>query len=260
MRGMRIIDLSQPLAPNASEPVAVEVEHISHARGGDLLGAPAGIGASAFPDGLGLSLEMVRAASHAGTHVDAPAHYGPLCEGRPARTIDELPLDWFFGDGVVIDCRRGRPDEDIGAAEIEERLAATGYEIRPFDIVLIWTGGERLWGRPEYFTEFRGMSRAATCWLLERGVKVIGIDTFGFDPPFHVMLDRHRASGRAEDLWPAHVWGRHQEYCQIERLANLEQIDRPFGFKVACFPIKLTGCGAGWSRVVALLDETGGPR
>lgn len=44
---MRIVDLSQPLAPNAGEPVAVEVERISHEQGGNLLGAPAGIGASA---------------------------------------------------------------------------------------------------------------------------------------------------------------------------------------------------------------------
>jgi kynurenine formamidase len=38
-------------------------------------------------------------------------------------------------------------------------------------------------------------------------------------------------------------------------LANLDQLPRPFGFKVACFPVKLTGGSAGWSRVVAILED-----
>lgn len=55
-------------------------------------------------------------------------------------------------------------------------------------------------------------------------------------------------------LWPAHVFGRKKEYCQIERLANLRHLPKPFGFKVACFPIKIAKCGAGWSRVVAFIE------
>ena len=42
------------------------------------------------------------------------------------------------------------------------------------------------------------------------------------------------------------------EYCHIEKLANLRALPAPFGFTVACFPVKLTRGSAGWSRVVAI--------
>lgn len=249
----RFVDLSLPLETGCSEPVPVEIERIDHQRGGDLLGEPANLSHRDFPDQAGLSLEIVRAATHAGTHVDAPSHYGPSCEGKPARTIDQLPLEWFFGRGVVVDCREGAPEEDISESELAERFEAMRYRIQPRDIVLIQTGADKLWGRPEYFTHFRGMGRAATEWLLDQGVRVIGIDTFGFDAPFRVMLDRFHDSGSTEALWPAHMVGREREYCQIERLANLDQLPSGGGFDVACFPIRIRDCGAAWSRVVAFL-------
>lgn len=249
---MRIIDLSLPVEPNAGEPVPVEIERISHRAGADLLGQPAGLDHSAFPDGLGLSLELVRVASHAGTHVDAPSHYGPLCEGRPARNIDELPLEWFFGEGLVIDCSDG--EGPIDAPELEQRLAALDRPVRPHDIVLLATGADRAWGTAAYFTDFRGVTREATRSLVERGVKVIGVDSFGFDPPFPHMLAEYQRTGDRQALWPAHFYGREREYCQIERLAHLDEIPVSRGFKVACFPIKLKASGAAWSRVVALVD------
>ena len=250
----RIVDLSLTVEPNESEPVPVQIERISHAVGGDLLGKPGGITREAFPGGIGLSLEHVSLVTHAGTHVDAPAHYGPLSEGRPARTIDELPLDWFFGHGVLLDCR-GPEREPIDRPELEARLASIGYALKPLDIVLIRTDADRLWGTPAYFTSFRGLTREATAFLVTQGVKVIGVDTFGFDAPFDQMLENYNRSGDPGALWPAHMYGREREYCQIERLARLADIERPYGFKVACFPVKLRGCGAGWSRVVAVVED-----
>ena len=51
-------------------------------------------------------------APNAGTHIDAPYHFGPTSDGQRARTIDDLPLDWFYSDGVVLDFsatkRRGK--------------------------------------------------------------------------------------------------------------------------------------------------------
>ena len=56
-------------------------------------------------------------------------------------------------------------------------------------------------------------------------------------------------------IWAAHYAGIEKEYCHIEKLANLDKLPRPFGFKVACFPVKLTGGSAGWSRVVAIVED-----
>lgn len=252
---MDLIDLSVTLEFTESEPAPVEIDYVDHARGADILGRPAGIDRRAFPDGLGLSLEYVRLTSHSGTHVDAPAHYGPLCEGRRARTIEELPLEWFFGPGVVLDCAGGVEDGPVTRAELEAQLGRIGYTLAPLDIVLLRTGADRLWGSGRYFTDFRGVSREATAWLVEQGIKVIGVDSFGFDPPFARMLEDYQRTGDARTLWPAHVYGREREYCQIERLANLGAVPVTHGFQVACFPVKLRRAGAGWSRVVAMVPS-----
>lgn len=251
---MLFIDLSVALEPVAGEPVPVELEFVDHRSGAEILGGPIGIGPEEFPDGLGLSLEYVRLTSHSGTHLDAPAHYGPFCAGLRAPTIDELPLEQFFAPGVVLDCKGTVADGPVDTPEIERALAAIEYTLRPGDIVLINSGAAARWNTPEYFTDFRGVTAPATEWLIDRGSKVIGVDSFGFDPPFEVMLRNFSRSRDPAELWPAHVLGRRRPYCQIERLCNLDAIPRKHGFRVACFPLKLARCGAAPSRVVAILD------
>jgi kynurenine formamidase len=56
-------------------------------------------------------------------------------------------------------------------------------------------------------------------------------------------------------VWPAHFAGITKEYCHIEKLANLDKIPKPHGFKVAVFPIKIKGASAGWARPVAIIEE-----
>jgi kynurenine formamidase len=104
-----------------------------------------------------------------------------------------------------------------------------------------------------YFTRFRGVTRAATEWLVEQGIRVIGVDSFGFDAPFPRMIEAYLRRRDPRELWPAHLFGRVREYCQLERLTNLARIGRPYGFKVSCFPIKLARADAAWCRVVAIL-------
>jgi len=249
----RFIDLSLIIEPNESEPVSPHIEYISYEEGANILGKPAGIKKEDFPGGMAISQEHITLTSHSGTHLDAPSHYGPLCEGKPSKSIEEIPLEWCFNNGVVI---HANPyiDEPVSAVEIEAYLDNINYVLQPFDVVLINTGADRLWGTPKYFTEFRGVSLEATKWLTNQGIKIIGVDSFGFDPPFERMLNNYRKSKNNQILWPAHLYGRQKEYCQIERLTNLNAIPMSTGFKVACFPIKIKGAGAGWSRVVAIIE------
>ena len=65
-----------------------------------------------------------------------------------------------------------------------------------------------------------------------------------------------RPSGVAGRLnWPAHRAGITKEYCQIEKLANLDQIPRPHGFYVSCLPVRIKDASAGWCRAVALVAD-----
>jgi kynurenine formamidase len=58
-----------------------------------------------------------------------------------------------------------------------------------------------------------------------------------------------------EQLWESHKFGSEQEYCQIEKLVNLDALPRPFGFQVLALPVSIERASGAWARVVALFDE-----
>ena len=193
--------------------------------------------------------------AHTGTHVDAPWHYFPFSEGKKARTIDELPLEWFYGDGVVLDMRDKLRGSEINTDDLQRALERIDYKLKLGDIVLIQTGADKYWGKKEYFDAGCGMSRNSTLWLIDQGIRVMGIDACGWDRPFWAMREEFQKTKDKSILWVGHRVGIEKEYCHIEKLANLDRLPKPFGFKVACFPVKLTGGSAGWSRVVAIIEE-----
>jgi kynurenine formamidase len=175
--------------------------------------------------------------------------------GKPAKTIDEIPLEWCYGDGVVIDVRHRKAGEYITLDDIKKGLKKINYQLKPGNIVLIETGGDKRWRFSDYPDASPGMSGEATEWIIDQGVKVIGIDGFGFDRPFKKMAEDFK-KGVKGALWPSHHdVGRQKEYCHIEKMANLDKIPKPYGFKVACFPVKIAKAGAGWCRAVAILEE-----
>lgn len=209
------------------------------------------LGPEDFPGGLAISNETVTLTTHSGTHVDAPRHYGPRTGDRPARTIDEVPLDWCHGPGVRLDVRHVAPGGEITAADVRDALAAADHRLVAGDIVLLWTGADALWGSSSYLSDFPGLGAAATRMILDAGVRVIGIDAWGLDRPMRAMIDEYEATGDRSVLWPAHMVGRTCEYLQLEKLAGLDGLPGASGFEVSCFPVRVTGAGAAWARVVA---------
>ncbi len=251
----KIFDLSVPME-QASFAQPISIHRLNHREGARQLGGRIGVNPDDFPDGLSQALETVTASVHAGTHLDAPWHYGPTCEGKPSKTISDVPLEWCYGNGVVIDVSHRKAGEAITVEDLKAGLKRINYTIRPFDIVLIRTGADQYLNRLDYTDLHPGMSREATMWLIDQGVKLMGTDGFGFDKPFKVMGEEHK-KGIKNALWPSHMLGREREYFHIEKLANLGQLPRPYGFKVAAFPINIEGAGAGWCRVVAIFEEVG---
>ncbi|WP_397571086.1 cyclase family protein [Schlesneria sp. T3-172] len=251
---MRMIDLSLSLEDSVSEPLRVTIEYQTHSSTAAVMASFFSATPDDLPDRLGWANEVITACSHNGTRVDAPYHYFPTSGGERARTIDELPLEWFFADGVVLDFSRKPKGSLIEPHELEHELQRIGYQLKPFDIVLIRTDADRFWGTADYFQAGAGMSAASTRWLIEAGIKVMGIDAWGWDQPFWAMRERFLATQDPAVIWEAHRVGRDLEYCQIEKLANLASLPNPYGFKVSCLPVKLKGGSAGWSRVVAILE------
>ncbi|MED3994631.1 cyclase family protein [Peribacillus frigoritolerans] len=208
---------------------------------------------SSFPDNMFLSNEFLSLSVHCGTHIDAPFHFGPYCEGERAQFIHELPLEWFISDGVVLDLTHKLPNTLITEQDIKDALFLINYTLKPFDIVLIRTDFDLYWPKKDYFAKHPGMSRQATEWLISQGIKIIGIDTNGFDLPFMQMTNSYLTNKDPGNLWPSHMLGREKHYLHIERLANLRNIPVPYGFKVSCLPILIKDVGASWIRAVAII-------
>ena len=253
---MRIIDLSVTLDNDGDWApwwARNRVRRQGHKAGRAVIRLLFGLKSKHLATGLGWANDTIKLSTHGTTHVDAPWHYGPFSEGKPARTIDQVPLEWCHGPGVVLDMRHKGHGEAVSALDVQTALAAIDYSLRPGDIVLIMTGNDRRLGTPEYFTHGAGMSAEATRWILDQGVKLTGIDSWGWDVPLPILAKEAKSTGRSDIFWAAHFVGVEHEYCHIERLTNLDQLP-PRGFTVCAFPLKVKGGSAGPARVVAIID------
>ena len=250
---MRFVDLSAPIEaspPDTPAPLRTEIVYADHAAGAAAVEALFDVPARLLRDAEGWATEELRLGTHNSTHVDAPWHYNSTIAGQRAATIDELPLDWFHGPGVVLDMSVREDGDPMTAADAEGELARIGHELRPGDIVLVRTDRDRFYAEPDYVARGPGVTAEATRWLYDHGVRVMGIDAWGWDAPLHLQA----AAARERDQ-PGVFWAAHQcdlPYCQIERLVNLAALPAD-GFSVSCFPLKVAGGSAAPARVVAMV-------
>ena len=260
MGNKRFVDLSISIEsglPSDPEMMIPKIDYLDHAQGAEQMkDFFPGVKKDQLPGGLGWAVEFLTLTTHSGTHLDAPYHYHPTMDkGKDALTIDEIPLEWCFNDGVVLDFRQKNDGERITIEDLDKELGRIDYEIKPLDIVLIQTGAEDAWGTQEYLVKGAGMDRESTLYLLEKGVKVVGIDAWSWDRPLPFLAKEFQETGDPKVVWEAHFAGIEMGYCHMEKMANLSAIGRPHGFTVSCFPIKIKGASAGWTRPVAIVDE-----
>ena len=250
---MPLIDLSAPIRPDPPEfpeVLRTEIEFEDHTQGAQAIETIFGVNRDLLRDRQGWSTEtFLRFGTHNSTHVDAPWHYNSTIAGQPAQTIDQLPLEWFYAPGIVIDATDRADGDTLSAADLEERLPRKPREL---DIVLVRTGCDRFYDEPDYIARGPGVSAEATRWLYERGVRVMGIDAWGWDAPLHMQAERAKAEGKAGIFWAAHQVD--LAYSQIERLFNLGALPGQ-GFQVACFPLRIEGASAAPARVVAITQD-----
>ena len=250
----RFVDLSAPIAPSPAQLpplLRTDIEYEDHAAGAAAIEGMLGVGPELLRDGEGWAVEtFTRFGTHNSTHVDAPWHYNSTIDGERAETIDELPLEWFFSDGVVLDMTRKADGDPVTSDEVEAEVGRIGYELKPLDIVLVRTGRDAHYEEPDYMIRGPGVTAEATHWLYDRGVRVMGIDAWGWDAPLNLQAQEATEKDEPGIFWAAHQCG--LRYSQIERLMNLGSLP-PHGFTVACFPLKVVGGSAGPARVVGIV-------
>lgn len=257
----RIVDISVPLqAGIASDPAHMlpEIDYLDHHATAPDLAAFFGVPVSALPDGEYAAVENVRISTHNGTHLDAPYHYFSSMNhalqpgGEPSWRIDEVPLDWCFQPAVKLDFRHLPDGHVVQPGEVEAELRRIGHTLAPLEIVVVNTRAGTRYGEADFTDSGCGMGKAATLWLLERGVRLVGTDGWSWDAPFSHTRRRVAETGDAGLIWEGHRAGREIGYCHLEKLHNLECLPSS-GFEVACFPVKVHRGSAGWTRAVAIL-------
>lgn len=247
---MRVVDLSAPISASPPDVPAfqrTDVEFVDHAGGAAEIEQLFGVPADLLRDGEGWTRETMTLGTHNSTHVDAPWHYNSTIEAVRAETIDELPLEWFIGPGLVVDFSANEDGEVITAAA----MSAAAGDVDEGTIVFVRTGRDAFYAEPDYIARGPGVSAEATQWLYDRGVRVMGIDAWGWDRPLQLQAQDALRERRTGIFWEAHQVG--LRYSQIERLVNLGELPRS-GFTVACFPLRIVGASAAPARVVAIFE------
>ena len=208
-----------------------------------------------LPDGEAWAVEDVHLNTHNGTHLDAPYHFhSTMNQGERALSIDEVDLNWCFQPGVKLDFRHLPDGYVVTAADVEAELKRIGHTLKPLDIVLVNTHAGERYGQPDYVRSGCGMGYEATMYLLERGVRLTGTDAWSWDAPFVHTAEKFKETGDASLIWEGHKAGRNIGYCHLEKLGNLAALPAD-GFYVSCFPVKIRGASAGWTRAVAIFDD-----
>ncbi|ADW71282.1 cyclase family protein [Granulicella tundricola] len=179
----------------------------------------------------GATVERLEIMTHSGSHVDAPFHYKPQLP-----TISELPLSHFYGPCVGLDLRPVEACHAIDADDLQkhETLITEGV------FLLLKTGwGDRRANTKEFLTDWPYMSGDGARYLVERGIKGLGIDVLstGGYPDEHAEADAHLELLGAQKLLLEDIHipdelldGRHRHF--------------------AAFPILIANAGGSWVRPV----------
>jgi len=204
---MKLIDVTVPLdASLATYPnnVAFSLEAIKRLARGD-----------------SSNVSALHMSAHTGTHVDAPRHFYDEGTGTEA-----LPLEMLVGRTRVIELRTraGITADDLSAVDLSE-------EVR----LLIKTQNSRLWGDPEFHSDYIGVTESGAKYLVDHGIKVVGVD--------YLSVEVFRTPGA-----PAHHLLLGAGTIVIEGL-NLRDVD-PGVYEMLCLPLKVVGSDGAPARVV----------
>lgn len=171
--------------------------------------------------------------THTGTHCDAPRHFI-----AGAKSVDMLSLDILIGPAFVIDFSITLPGQEINMVDFEKKLGDR-YPQR----LLMRFDWSDYWGKTEYYINHPFISLTAARWLMERGVRLLGMDTPTPDNPKH---------GRGSELdSPVHKILLNNDVILVEYLCNLKELQKQ-EVELICLPLKILGGDGSPVRCIAI--------
>ncbi len=161
----------------------------------------------------GVNAQYIQSSNHMGTHLDAPRHF--VSNGM---TIDEIPLAWLYGDGVIVDLSDLDELDIFRVKDLEDRV-----EIREGDILFIHTGwhqhaqfGDKA-DEEKYIHRHPGPHFEIVEWLIEKKIHIWGVDMISTDHPMNLPIGRFLGKGGLEH------WQKVRQAC--EEKFGADQID-----------------------------------
>ena len=181
--------------------------------------------------GHALNVTEISLPCHAGTHVDAPIHI--VANGK---SIEEIPLESFVGPGAVIPVQK-KGGEEVTAKDLED----SGVTVNQGDILMLFTGWDAKFESPDYNLH-PYLSVDAAQWIVNKGVKLFGIDCITVDLPTPL---------RPKDFkFPVHKTLLGNEVLIAENVTNLARIVGKKS-RILAFPLMVKGSDAAHARIVA---------
>ena len=187
--------------------------------------------------------------SHAGTHMDAPAHFFP--EDEPVagnavgeRTIDCLPLDKCLGFAWVVDIPGMAPRELLGV----EHLGGLESGFPAGEGLLLRTGWSRHVEQPDKYRDgLPRVSQELADWMVQHRVHMLGVE-----PPSVADVNN------TEELTRIHRTLLGGGVTIVEGLTSLEALRSPRVF-FAALPLKIDGGDGCPCRAFAIDPDHGEP-
>lgn len=176
---------------------------------------------------LRYNMTQIGMGTHQGTHVDAMSHF--LDDGK---TIDEMPLDWFYGEAILLRIQKQAGDEITP----EDFQKFESY-LRPGAKIIYETGWHRCFGTEAFFTEFPSLTQEAARYLASRKIRMLGMDT---PTPSRDWYEVHHI-----------LLAKDAEIVVVESLANLNNAPERFIF--CGFPLNIQKRDGSPIRAVALV-------
>ena len=119
------------------------------------------------------NVETMEFNTHTATHIDAPYHFLP-----DGKALDQIPVERFIGEGIVLDLRFKKENEFITVEDLEK----VGSKIKKGDIVMLATGFGKARGfNHKYLKNFPAINGKAAQWLVDRQINILGVDTLGVE-------------------------------------------------------------------------------
>ncbi len=185
-------------------------------------------------DTVGRNTHSILLGSHTGTHMDAPLHF--IKDGN---SIENLDLNILCGKVKIVDFSHLKPGESVSLTMLKGIVVEKRMLFR-FD----WY---KKWKTPDYYIDFPYFEQEAIEFLIEKGMKLIALDTPSPDSGINI---------NSKDDSPNHKKLLSKQIIIIEYLNNTDQLNVNSDYHIIALPLKLKGSDGSPARVVALENNS----